>query len=105
MAAPDCAALHPGYKTLCCPSGKTPRRSVNQRGQKYSTLPKFGNSVSIAATRPLGRGAYRDRHERGPGGGGRGWRRREELCRAGDREQGPRAYDRCHQRTAKSCGP
>jgi hypothetical protein len=51
------------------------------------------------------RGAYRDRHERGPGSGGRRWRWREQTCRAGNREQGRRAYDRCHQRTAKSCGP
>jgi len=53
----------------------------------------------------LGRGAYRDRHERGPGGGGRRWHRREEVCRAESREQGRRAHDRCDRRTAKSCGP
>jgi hypothetical protein len=52
-----------------------------------------------------GRGAYRDRHERGPGGGGRGPYRREGFCRAGNREQKPRAHDRCDPRTAKSCGP
>ncbi len=34
-----------------------------------------------------GRGAYRDRHERGLGGGGRGAHRREKLRRAGDRER------------------
>ncbi|WP_245502171.1 hypothetical protein [Bradyrhizobium betae] len=35
-----------------CPTGKTPKLPVNARSQKYSTLPKFGNGVSIAATRP-----------------------------------------------------
>ncbi|MET4295159.1 hypothetical protein ABIB06_006227 [Bradyrhizobium sp. LB8.2] len=34
------------------PSGKTPKCSVNPHRQKYSTLPKFGNGVCIAATRP-----------------------------------------------------
>ncbi|EJN10983.1 hypothetical protein PMI42_05706 [Bradyrhizobium sp. YR681] len=52
-----------------------------------------------------GRGAYRDRHERGPGGGGRGSHRREKLRRAGNRERKRRAHDRCDLRTAKSCGP
>ncbi|WP_245283351.1 hypothetical protein [Bradyrhizobium sp. WSM2793] len=52
---PDYAALHPGYKghnPLGCPSGKTRQRWVNARRQKYSTLPKFGNVVCVAATRP-----------------------------------------------------
>ena len=37
---------------LRCPSGKTPKPSVNPRRQKYSTLPKFGNGVSVVALRP-----------------------------------------------------
>ncbi|WP_247325041.1 hypothetical protein, partial [Bradyrhizobium sp. 21] len=41
-----------GYETLCCPTGKTHKRSVNARRQKYSTLPNFGNGVCVAATRP-----------------------------------------------------
>ncbi len=49
---PDCAALHPGYKTLRCLSGKTPHLWVNARRGKYSTLPKFGYRVCIASTRP-----------------------------------------------------
>ncbi|MEZ2141625.1 hypothetical protein AAE026_04805 [Bradyrhizobium sp. DN5] len=49
---PDCAALHPGYKTLRCPSGKTRKPWVNARHPKYSPLPKFGNGVCVAATRP-----------------------------------------------------
>ena len=40
------------YKTLRCPSGKTLKLSVNVYSRKYSTLPKFGNGVSVAATRP-----------------------------------------------------
>nr|WP_249799640.1 hypothetical protein [Bradyrhizobium sp. 15] len=35
-----------------CPTGKTPQWSVNTPHQKYSTLPKFGNGVCVAATRP-----------------------------------------------------
>jgi hypothetical protein len=49
---PDCAALHPGYEILRCPTGKTRQPWVETARQKYSTLPKFGNGVSIAATRP-----------------------------------------------------
>jgi len=52
-----------------------------------------------------GRGAYRDRHERGPGGGGRQSHRREGFRKAGNRERRRRAHDRCDRRTAKSCGP
>jgi len=37
---------------LRCPSGKTLKLSVNVYSRKYSTLPKFGNGVSVAATRP-----------------------------------------------------
>jgi hypothetical protein len=37
---------------LRCPTGKTPKPSVNPCDQKYSTLPKFGNGVCVAATRP-----------------------------------------------------
>jgi hypothetical protein len=37
---------------LRCPTGKTPNLSVNARRRKYSTLPKFGNGVCVAATRP-----------------------------------------------------
>src|SRR3954453_4262445 len=41
-----------GYKPLHCPSGETPKLSVNSSSQKYSTLPKFGKGVCVAATRP-----------------------------------------------------
>ena len=43
--------LNQRHKPLRCPSGKTPKLPVNRRRQKYSTLPKFGNGVCVAATR------------------------------------------------------
>jgi hypothetical protein len=49
---PGCRFAHPGYKSSRCPTGKTPQQWVNARRRKYSALPKFGNGVSIAATRP-----------------------------------------------------
>jgi hypothetical protein len=53
---PDCAALHPGYKTLRCPSGKTPDLQVNLLAQKYSTLPKFGFGVFMLHLTPWSEG-------------------------------------------------
>ncbi|BBO07139.1 hypothetical protein ABH991_004352 [Bradyrhizobium ottawaense] len=35
-----------------CLTGKTPKVSVNAWRRKDSTLPKFGNGVCVAATRP-----------------------------------------------------
>ncbi|MET4291502.1 hypothetical protein ACVW1A_004088 [Bradyrhizobium sp. LB1.3] len=40
------------YKPLRCATGKTREWWVNAQDQKYSTLPKFGNDVCVAATRP-----------------------------------------------------
>ncbi|WOH76375.1 hypothetical protein RX330_15290 [Bradyrhizobium sp. NDS-1] len=40
------------YETLYSLTGKTPNIGVNPHYQKYSTLPKFGNGVCVAATRP-----------------------------------------------------
>jgi hypothetical protein len=37
---------------LRCPTGNTRQQWVNSRQRKYSTLPKFGNGVCVAATRP-----------------------------------------------------
>ncbi|MGY3034828.1 hypothetical protein ACVIIV_003998 [Bradyrhizobium sp. USDA 4354] len=51
-ANPGYRSAHPGYKTLYRPSGKTPKASVKTLRQKYSTLPKFGNGICVAATRP-----------------------------------------------------
>jgi hypothetical protein len=52
LANPGCRFAHPGYKTLRCLTGKTPKRAVNARRQKYSTLPNFGNGVCVASLRP-----------------------------------------------------
>ncbi|MET4067309.1 hypothetical protein ABID58_002098, partial [Bradyrhizobium sp. S3.2.6] len=35
-----------------CPTGKTPKPSVNPYRHKYSTLPKFGNGVCVVPLRP-----------------------------------------------------
>src|SRR3954467_118299 len=37
---------------LRCPSGKTRHPLVDAGHRKYSTLPKFGNGVCVASTRP-----------------------------------------------------
>ena len=37
---------------LALPTGKTRDQWVNARGQKHSTLPKFGKGVCVASTRP-----------------------------------------------------
>jgi len=44
------------YNPLRCPTGKTGHPLVETRRQKYSTLPKFGNGVSVVATRPKEKG-------------------------------------------------
>jgi len=103
---------NPGLR--CAPSGL--RDLALPDGQNTQTVgqpasPKIFHFTEIRKRRiccrnpAQGRGAYRDRHERGPGGGGRGPHRREELRRAGDCERRWRANDRCGPRTAKSCGP
>ena len=40
------------HKPLRCLTGKTPELWVNPRGRRDSALPKFGNRVCVAATRP-----------------------------------------------------
>ena len=95
----------PDYYPLRCPSGKTPKLSVNRHKQKYSTLPNFGNSVSVASLRPkeegriaivtnAGRTAVDVDHTGAKGVAGR--------ATVSDRR---RANDRCDPRTAKSCRP
>jgi len=102
--------LHPGFKIsghnpLRCPSGKTPKPSVNPRRQKDSALPKFGKRVCVVATRPKDKGRIAIVTNAGRAAvdaddiGAKGFRR------AGNRERGHRAHDRCDWRTAKSCGP
>lgn len=93
-----------GHHGLCRPTGKTPCRQGNPCAQKYSTLPKFCFGVFVCHLIPV-RGAYRDRHERGVSRGGRRLHRRDWFRRAGNRERGHRAHDRCGQRTVKPCRP
>ena len=84
---------------------KHPNCRSMPRRQKYSTLPKFGNGVCVAATRPkeegriaivtnAGRTAVDVGHIGAKGFAGR-------ATVSEDR----RAHDRCDPRTAKSCGP
>ena len=78
--------------SLTLPDGQitssSARGPVQPLSQKYSDFPKPKSGVWISPSRPM-RGAFRDRHERGPGCGGRG-------C----------AFDeRRVMRTAKPCGP
>jgi hypothetical protein len=79
-------ALDPSYQTLRCPSGKTPNMSVNPYAKKYSTLPKFGNLVCVVATRPKDKGRIAIVTNAGRAAVGAGWRRRERVHRAGNRE-------------------
>ncbi|KGJ69571.1 hypothetical protein BJA5080_04666 [Bradyrhizobium diazoefficiens SEMIA 5080] len=44
---------HPGYKSLRCPTGKTPKLRVNPLKRKYSTLPKFGFGVFVRHLIPV----------------------------------------------------
>ncbi|RZN07550.1 hypothetical protein CWO91_26885 [Bradyrhizobium genosp. SA-3] len=57
------------YKPLRGPTGKTPKRSVNPRRQKYSSLPKFENLICIAQPGPRKRGVSRSSRRRA----GRRW--------------------------------
>jgi len=91
-------------KILGCPTGKTRQVWGNICRQN---IPLYRNSEMAYVSRqpgPWKRGVSRS-SRRGPGGGGRGPHRRDGLYRAGNREQRPRANDRCDPRTAKSCGP
>ena len=71
-----------GHKTLRYPTGKTRQTWGNTYRQKYSTLPKFGNGVCIAQPGPWKRGVSRS-SRRGPDGGGRGSRRRDQVLQGG----------------------
>jgi len=76
---PGCRFAHAVYQTLRCPTGKTPKPSVKTSRRKYSTLPKFGIGVCVAATRPKEEGRIAIVTTRGPDGGGRRLHRREWL--------------------------
>ena len=93
------------YQTLRCPTGETPQMSVNAPRRKYSALPKFGNGVCVAATRPMEEGRIAIVTNAGraavdaDGVGANGLAGRATVSET------QRAHDRCDRRTAKSCGP
>src|SRR5882762_5367568 len=64
---PDCAWLHPGYSRLICPLS-----SLISDFPKNISVPTYPKSLlELRLSHPT-RGAYRDRHGRGQGCGGRG---------------------------------
>jgi hypothetical protein len=90
------------------PVGRLVDRRVQPPLQKYFASP-VGQIISTNSCHPVPhRGAYRDRHERGMGCGGRG-----SVLRAmgsqggflGIRERSPARGREMLRRTAKSCGP
>src|SRR6267142_4491355 len=73
-SVPDFAALHPGYSRVICPSGcfLTGVSSLISDFPKNIFVPTHPKSdLELWPSHPT-RGAYRDRHGRGMGCGGRG---------------------------------
>ena len=66
--APDYASLHPGYSGVICPMGYF----VSSARVKNISLPRLVETPLWIPTVSSHRGAYRDRHGRGAGCGGRG---------------------------------
>jgi len=65
------AALYPSYKGYKMPDGQISEFAVKPDISKYSACP-VGQISATSSPRPFpARGAYRDRHERGMGCGGR----------------------------------
>ena len=95
---------------LICPSGclLTGVSSLISDFPKNISVPTHPKSdLELFASHPT-RGAYRDRHGRGEGCGGRGSVLRAMDCRAGWRkacERSKASGREMLQRTAKSCGP
>src|SRR5712664_4122412 len=74
IVIPDCASLHPGYSRVICPSGalSTGVSSLISDFPKDILVPTYPKSIlELLPSHPT-RGAYRDRHGRGEGCGGRG---------------------------------
>ena len=94
-----------GLQALALPVGQNTQTAGQFPPPKIFHFTEIRKRRMCRLTPAQGRGAYRDRHERGPGGGGRGAHRRERHRRAGNRERNRRAHDRCDRRTAKSCRP
>ena len=79
---------------------------VQSLAQKYSAFLSPPNQRLFPRCPVSTRGAYRDRHERGTGCGGRRQRQaRKVVCRAVIRERAHRARRTALKRTAKPCGP
>jgi hypothetical protein len=99
------AARHDIYNPMCCPTGKTREPWVNARRRKYSTLPKFGNGVFIAASRPNEEGRIAIVTNAGRAAVDAGHIGAKDFAGRATVSETPRAHDRCDRRTAKSCGP
>jgi len=82
-------------QSLAYPTGQNTKSSVNPCRQKYSALPKFGNGVCVAATRPNEEGRIAIVTNAGRAAVDVGHIGAMRFCRAGNREQGHRAHDRC----------
>jgi len=94
-----------GLRDLALPVGQNTQNAGQGAPTNIFHFTEIRKRLMCRRNPAQGRGAHRDRHERGPDGGGRGPHRREGFRRAGNRERRRRAYDRCGQRTVKSCGP
>jgi hypothetical protein len=74
-----------------CTSGKSKARRASYlsspSGKNISLRRSVETALSIPAVPPRFRGAYRDRHERGAGRGGRGWRERRTRSLRGRRSR------------------
>ena len=73
-------------QSLALPPGKTPELWVNARRGKYSALPKFGNRVCVAATRPKDKGRIAIVTNAGRAAVGADDTGAKGFCRAGNRE-------------------
>jgi hypothetical protein len=94
-----------GTRYLALPDGQNTQAAGQRPPPNIFFFTEIRNRRIRRRNPAQGRGAFRDRHERGLDGGGRGSHRRDWICRAGNRERSRRAHDQCDPRTAKSCGP
>jgi len=93
------------HKPLRCPTGKTPNHRVNLLHQKYSTLPKFGNGVCVASTRPKEEGRIAIVTNAGRAAVDVGHTGATVIAGRETVSEAHRTHDQCDLRTAKSCGP
>ncbi|MDH6262439.1 hypothetical protein M2427_006388 [Bradyrhizobium sp. BR13661] len=76
-----------GHEILRCLTGKTRHQLIDTGRQKYSALPKFGNGVCVAATRPMEEGRIAIVTNAGRAAVDAGHVGAIRFCRAGNREQ------------------